>query len=413
MELPGLQFPLDPIERIAFGDSDRDAIALGPGFANLDDHEFEGSVVVGTAGASVADEADSVGLEKRGREISSVAESAGGVGDEPLSAAVIHGRASNAQKRKEIADDGQADSTQSTVHVNPEALGWIRRVRVGGNAVERTLCANRVGALEQTIRSYAEIRGDHVVEPSLGLTVDSLEEAYDFYNLYSWEQGFGIRYGKSRLNPERTKTMQEIVCGCSGKPVKENSRSCRCECPAMIRLLRTKDNGWYITEQRVKHNHAMSATCAEKVFWPLHKHIDTYTKDLVRQLRENNINIGKVYNIIGSFYGAVGNVPFTKRTLKSLCGQISKDQADDDLRKTIEVFAEIASTDREFSYRVLADAESRIRNLMWTNGSSINQYRFFGDAVMFDTTYRTNLYDMPFGLFVGVNNHFQSIILAV
>lgn len=36
-------------------------------------------------------------------------------------------------------------------------------------------------------------------------TFDSLDEAYDFYNLYSWEIGFDIRYGKSRLNAERTK----------------------------------------------------------------------------------------------------------------------------------------------------------------------------------------------------------------
>ncbi|XP_037421948.1 protein FAR1-RELATED SEQUENCE 5-like [Triticum dicoccoides] len=49
---------------------------------------------------------------------------------------------------------------------------------------------------------------------------------------------------------------------------------------------------------------------------------------------------------------------------------------------------------------------------MWANGSSRMQYKFFGDVVTFDTTYRTNLYDMPFGLFVGVNNHYQSIILA-
>jgi hypothetical protein len=40
------------------------------------------------------------------------------------------------------------------------------------------------------------------------------------------------------------------------------------------------------------------------------------------------------------------------------------------------------------------------------------QYKQFGDAITFDTTYRTNLYDMPFGLFVGVNNNFQSIILG-
>jgi hypothetical protein len=30
----------------------------------------------------------------------------------------------------------------------------------------------------------------------------------------------------------------------------------------------------------------------------------------------------------------------------------------------------------------------------------------------FDTTYISNMYDMPFGLFVGVKNHFQSIILG-
>jgi hypothetical protein len=65
------------------------------------------------------------------------------------------------------------------------------------------------------IRSYAERRGDFVLEPTLGMSFDSLGEAYNFYNLYSWEHGFGVRYGKSRLNPQRTKTMQEIVCGCS------------------------------------------------------------------------------------------------------------------------------------------------------------------------------------------------------
>lgn len=72
-----------------------------------------------------------------------------------------------------------------------------------------------MSALEISIRKYAEQPDKSVVKPELGLSFDSLGEAYDFYNLYSWEVGFGIRYGKSRLNAERSKTMQEIVCGCS------------------------------------------------------------------------------------------------------------------------------------------------------------------------------------------------------
>uniref|UniRef100_A0A453IEG9 FAR1 domain-containing protein n=3 Tax=Aegilops tauschii subsp. strangulata TaxID=200361 RepID=A0A453IEG9_AEGTS len=83
-------------------------------------------------------------------------------------------------------------------------------------------------------------RSDNVIKPEICMSFDSLGEAYDFYNLYSWEVEFGNRYGKSRLNVERTKCLQEIVCGCSGKPEQQNSRSCRCECPAMTQEARER-----------------------------------------------------------------------------------------------------------------------------------------------------------------------------
>ncbi|KAE8795581.1 Protein FAR1-RELATED SEQUENCE 5 [Hordeum vulgare] len=92
--------------------------------------------------------------------------------------------------------------------------------------------------------------------------------------------------------------------------------------------------------------------------------------------------------------------------------KINRDHAEDDVRKTMDVFAEIGAKDPHFTYRVQADSDGRIKNLMWASGSSRLQYSFFGDVITFDTTYRTNLYDMPFGLFVGVNNHFQSVIMA-
>lgn len=87
-------------------------------------------------------------------------------------------------------------------------------------------------------------------------------------------------------------------------------------------------------------------------------------------------------------------------------------QADDVVRKTMEVFTELWAKDPHITYRVQANKEGRIKNLMWANGSSRLQYSFFCDVVTFDTTYRTSLYDMSFRLFIGVNNHFQSIILA-
>lgn len=45
------------------------------------------------------------------------------------------------------------------------------------------------------------------MKPELGLSFDSLGEAYDFYNFHSLEVQFGIRYGIRRLNAERTESM--------------------------------------------------------------------------------------------------------------------------------------------------------------------------------------------------------------
>uniref|UniRef100_A0A8R7QKU7 Protein FAR1-RELATED SEQUENCE n=1 Tax=Triticum urartu TaxID=4572 RepID=A0A8R7QKU7_TRIUA len=176
-----------------------------------------------------------------------------------------------------------------------------------------------------------------------------------------------------------------LVIFLPGKPKEANSKSTRCQCQAMIRLLRTDDEGW---------------------------HIDKYTRELVSQLRQNNVNLSKVYSIIATFFGRVENVPFTKRCLRTLCGKLSREQADDDVRKTMAIFSEMKAQDSEFTYNVQVDDESRIRTLMWTNGRSKTQYHHFGDVITFDPTYKTNLYDMPFGLFVGVNNHFQSVLYA-
>ena len=39
-------------------------------------------------------------------------------------------------------------------------------------------------------------------------------------------------------------------------------------------------------------------------------------------------------------------------------------------------------------------------------------YTCFGDVVTFDTTYKSNLYEMPVGMFIGVNNHYQCCVFG-
>ncbi|RYR56799.1 hypothetical protein Ahy_A05g022498 isoform B [Arachis hypogaea] len=46
-------------------------------------------------------------------------------------------------------------------------------------------------------------------------------------------------------------------------------------------------------------------------------------------------------------------------------------------------------------------------------GKSRTTYEYFGNIVSFDTTYNTNMYNMVFGSFIGVNHHGQSALLGV
>lgn len=116
---------------------------------------------------------------------------------------------------------------------------------------------------------------------------------------------------------------------------------------------------------------------------------------------------------LGSFFGRVETNPFCKRSLKILIGRITKDLANNDVEKTLDVFYQIGSEDPNYAYRVQVDTESRIETVLWTNGRSRSKYKYFSDVTMLSTTYRANLYEILFGLFIGVNNHLQCIILGV
>ena len=80
-------------------------------------------------------------------------------------------------------------------------------MRIRAAAPRRSSCPSRVSAFEKAVMFSADNPTENVITLVLGTSFDSLDEAYDFYKLYSWEKGFGIRYGKRWRNVERTKCM--------------------------------------------------------------------------------------------------------------------------------------------------------------------------------------------------------------
>ena len=62
-----------------------------------------------------------------------------------------------------------------------------------------------------------------------------------------------------------------------------------------------------------------------------------------------------------------------------------------------------------FFYAIQCDEKGQATKFFWVDARSWLAYHCFGDVVSFDTTYRTNKYDMSFAPFTRVNHHLQLI----
>ena len=62
-------------------------------------------------------------------------------------------------------------------------------MRIGAAAPGWTTCPRQPSALEKAIRGFVDKPGENVIVLALGTGFDTLGEAYNFYNLYSWEKG--------------------------------------------------------------------------------------------------------------------------------------------------------------------------------------------------------------------------------
>jgi hypothetical protein len=57
------------------------------------------------------------------------------------------------------------------------------------------------------------------------------------------------------------------------------------------------------------------------------------------------------------------------------------------------------------------DNDGKIVSTFLSHASMQGEYADYGDAVTFDTTHKTNIYDKPLGMFIGANNHLQCLDL--
>ncbi|XP_041990175.1 protein FAR-RED ELONGATED HYPOCOTYL 3-like isoform X1 [Salvia splendens] len=251
-----------------------------------------------------------------------------------------------------------------------------------------------------------------ILEPLPGMEFESHGDAYAFYQEYARSVGFNTAIQNSR----RSKTSREFIdakYACSRYGTKreyekslnrprsrqgtnqdsENAtgrRACsKTDCKASMHVKRRSDGKWIIHRFEKEHNHELLPAQA------VSEQTRRMYAAMARQFAEYKSAVGLKHESRGQF-------------------EKGRSMAMDAVEASamLEFYVHMQTLNSNFFYAVDVGEDQRLKSLFWVDAKSRHDYPNFSDVVSFDTSYIRNKYKMPLALFVGVNQHYQFMLLG-
>ncbi|WCJ23606.1 FAR1-related sequence 7 [Euphorbia peplus] len=220
-------------------------------------------------------------------------------------------------------------------------------------------------------------------EPRAGLIFNSADEAYSFYQMYAETAGFKVRIGQLfRSTKDGSVTSRRFVCSKEGF-----QHPSRLGCGAFMRIKRQESGNWIVDRLLKDHNHDLQLQTGTD------KKSSNDSKKFV-----DDANLGLDIDLDKMDY--VGPI----RTRENDIGS-------DWYQLFLNYFQTRQAEDTGFFYSVELHGACCM-SVFWADGRSRFSCSQFGDAVIFDTSYRKGNYVVPFATFVGINHHKQPVLLA-
>ncbi|XP_015580664.1 protein FAR1-RELATED SEQUENCE 11 [Ricinus communis] len=255
--------------------------------------------------------------------------------------------------------------------------------------------------------------------PYIGQRFATHDAAYEFYSEFAKRCGFSIRRHRTEGKDGVGKglTRRYFVCHRAGNtPVKtssenkpqRNRKSSRCGCQAYMRISKTTELGapeWRVTGFANHHNHELLEQNQVR-FLPAYRTISDTDKSRILMFAKTGISVQQMMRLM-ELEKCVepGYLPFTEKDVRNLLQSFRKLDPEDESIDLLRMCRNIKEKDPNFKYEYTLDSNNRLENIAWSYASSIQSYDIFGDAVVFDTTHRLTAFDMPIGIWVGVNNY--------
>ncbi|PIA56959.1 hypothetical protein AQUCO_00700963v1 [Aquilegia coerulea] len=274
---------------------------------------------------------------------------------------------------------------------------------------------------------FAAEETDSNFDPHEGMEFDSEEAARIFYNSYAHRIGFSTRvsvYHRSRR--DGAIICRQIVCSRQGFRQERDrgdgdgsneSRSkrqrvvTRVGCKAMIMVKKQDSGKWIVSKFVEEHNHELVPP--DKVHsLRSHRNVSGPARSLIDTLQAAGIGPSGVMSVLIRESGGLKNVGFTTVDCRNYMSGNRQKTLGSGVQHILDYLKRMREENSAFYYAIQGDSEYSSGNIFWADASCRMNYKYFGDTVTFDTTYRTNKYRVPFAPFSGLNHHGQPILFG-
>lgn len=102
--------------------------------------------------------------------------------------------------------------------------------------------------------------------------------------------------------------------------------------------------------------------------------------------------------------GSIGNIIVSPQYCTNHIAQGRKNNIDRECMWALEYFQHNSCHEDNFFFKIEVDTNGPVRNIFWADSLSRLAYMMFGGVVVFDVTYKANIFNMPFAPFTGVDH---------
>lgn len=267
-----------------------------------------------------------------------------------------------------------------------------------------------------------DIRGSLV-----GVEQDTVEKMYSLYCKHARCLGFSVRKSTNRFSAtDKSILLSKLfVCSCTGIRTKKQRNSTpgtsvkkrrigitRTDCKARMLVKKTKEGNYAVVQHETEHNHELTRTEWNHMHRS-ERQITTDKSRVIEDMVSSGMRTIDSYRYMTNEVGGEENLGHTIKDHYNLVNKFKMEAVKDgDANNLINMMEAEEAKDKNFFYKIRLNEDGRLSSIFWRDSLMMEDYEIYGDVMVFDTTYRTNKYNLICAPFVGVNNHWKNVMFG-